>query len=61
VNFSVNGYLNAHTGDELGFDLRLNNSCIPSTGSLRAYVVYFDLLGPNNTVLDTLSLSVAVP
>ena len=61
VNVTVNGYQNAHTGDELGFDLALNNNCIPSTGSLRAYVVYFDLLGPNNTVLDTLSLSVAVP
>ena len=61
ANLVTNGYDGAHTGDELGFDFELNNSCIRSTGTLRAYVVYFDLIGPNNTVLDTLSLSVAVP
>ena len=61
VSLASAGYINVHTGDEVGFNLALNNSCIASTGSLRAYVVYFDLVGPNNTVLDTLSLSVAVP
>jgi hypothetical protein len=61
VSFSGDGYIGVHSGDELGFDIELDNNCIASTGSLRVYVVYFDLLGPNDTVLDTISLSVAVP